>query len=800
MKVLQTNSIMMKTTDKEMPLQMLISFDKILKRYDEMAKSPDNFLASKAKHVLKTQAPYPILREGFDDVSLLQEHEDVIKVILQDSFADVLGQNEIKTASLPYYNVLFNASPRFKKIIENAGTDYVPFLRNQEEGIDYIMACIVILNFHYGYQLDFSRPYFYDIPDANGIMRHYRILYNADFMEIIPTSLSKDITQEDVDRLLENPEDMSLWKEMIPPNSFISKGFVISNMFDVTAEHTISEIKTALISSDKRGSENFITDLQETFKSFFKVKELRIGFVTYNAEEDQLERVFGNGMESYLLNDANKKTCNKLLCQGSYERLLEEKSYFAISDVDKAYKISEGSAPYKSLYEQGIKSAIFAPIVNEGQLLGVLELVSTKKNKLNGINANKLEDVMPYIVAAVVRSKIEEENLIDAVIQNECTAVHKSVHWRFEQEAKQFIMDGLEEKQPSFKEIVFKEVYPLYGQIDISESSNARNTAIQRDLMIQLSHIKNILEAAFELEKLPIYEELNFRIENYVVDVREALYSNMEQSIYDFVNSDIVPVLEHLKTIDKGLSQLVKAYEESIDDNTHSYYDHRKQYDQSVMKINKKLASVLDKHQEQAQQMFPHFYERYKTDGIEHNMYIGNSISRDKTFDTLYLNNLRLWQLQVMCEMENSYYRLKPELEVPLDVASLVLVYSTSLSIRFRMDEKRFDVDGTYNARYEIIKKRIDKSTIKGTRERLTQKGKLAIVYSQKKDELEYLRYISFLKAKGYFTNNIEIVELEGLQGVSGLKAIRAEILYKKDKEQENTYTYEDLMNELKVD
>ena len=115
------------------------------------------------------------------------------------------------------------------------------------------------------------------------------------------------------------------------------------------------------------------------------------------------------------------------------------------------------------------------------------------------------------------------------------------------------------------------------------------------------------------------------------------------------------------------------------------------------------------------------------------------------------------------------------------------------------MDEKRFDVDGTYNARYEIIKKRIDKSYIKGTNERLTQKGKLAIVYSQKKDEKEYLRYIKFLKAKGYFTNNIEVVELEGLQGVTGLKAIRAEILYRKNEVSEKAYTYEDLMEALKA-
>jgi len=782
-----------------MPLEMLISFDKLLQQYDTMARSDDPLLSSRAKYVLETQAPYPELRDGFSDIKLLEKHKDIIRVILQDSFAEVLSENEIKAASLPYFDVVFNKSKRFQKILENAGKDFKPFIRNQDEGINYIMASTVILKFHYGFNLDFSRPYFYDIPDANGIMRHYRILYNADFIDIFPTDLAKDLTQADVDKLLENPEDLEIWKEMIPPNSFISKGFVISNMFDVTTEHTISEIKTNLISVDKRGSETFITDLEETFRSFFKVKELKIGFVTYNSKDDQLERVYGNGMESFLLKGKDNEQCNHALCIGSYDKIVNKKGYFAVSDVDKYYKLSEGIEPYKGLFEQGIKSAIFAPIVNEGELLGVLELVSTRKNQLNGVNATKLDDVMPYIVAAVVRAKIEEENLIDAIIQNECTSVHKSVHWRFEEEAKQFIIDGIEGRQPSFKEIVFNDVYPLYGQIDIKGSSQARNIGIQRDLMIQLTNIKEVLDAALKFEDLPIYEELIYRIDIFIEDIKETLFSNTEQTIFDFVNEDVIPIFNHLKKQNKELANMVEDYEKTINTETHSYYDHRKQYDDSVMRINKKLASVIDKHQEAAQEMFPHFYERYKTDGIEHNMYIGSSIANDRDFDPLYLKNLRLWQLQVMCEMENKYYNLKPELDVQLDVASLILVYSTSLSIRFRMDEKQFDVDGTYNARYEIIKKRIDKSFIKGTNERLTQKGKLSIVYSQKKDELEYLRYISFLKSKGYFTNNIEIVELEGLQGVSGLKAIRAEILYSKNTEEEKTYTYEDLMDELKA-
>ena len=790
---------MIKENSGESPMLQMVSFNKLLNHYDEQLKSKDKSLAARAKYVLDAQAPYPELREGFEDLSILEKRKDVIRIILADTFSEVLTSNEIKTASIPYANLVFNSSKRFQNIIENAGEGYELEMRNMPDDMHYMMQCTVILSFYYGFNLDFKRPLFYDIPDKNGVMRHYRILYNADFMEITPTENAKDLDQSDVDELLENFEDLKLWKEKIPPNSFITKGFVISNLFDVTAEHSISQIKSSLIGNNKRGSDNFMDDFQSTFSSLFSLKSINVGFAGYDPNTNKFLKIHGKGIESYLLNGQEMESCDAMLCDYSYGKLLTESTYYAISNVEKYYKKSEGKVqPYKNLYEQGIRSAILAPIADDGNLLGVLELVSTKVNELNSINANKLVDVMPFIVSAVLRSIEEEQNLIDAIIQHECTTVHSSVYWKFQEEAKRFMTDELTGNQPAFKEIVFKDVYPLYGQIDIKDSSKERNLAIQRDLMIQLSEVNSILSEALKKFNLPIYEELQFRVNDYLDEIKEMLYTNSEQAIFDFIHEEINPVLHHLKREDANLRNLIISYESGIDMGTESYYDHRRNYDESVMEINKKLAAMLDKKQLEAQEMFPHYFERYKTDGVEHNMYIGEEIANDRDFDSLYLNNLRLWQLQVMVEMENKHYELKPHLPLQLDVASLMLVYSTPLAIRFRMDEKKFDVDGTYNARYEIIKKRIDKSYIKGSNERLTQKGKLAIVYSQKKDEKEYMRYVKFLKSKGYFTNNIEIVELEGLQGVTGLKAIRAEILYKIDEKSTKTYTYNDLMEELK--
>ena len=61
---------------------------------------------------------------------------------------------------------------------------------------------------------------------------------------------------------------------------------------------------------------------------------------------------------------------------------------------------------------------------------------------------------------------------------------------------------------------------------------------------------------------------------------------------------------------------------------------------------------------------------------------------------------------------------------------------------------------------------------IRGTSERLTQPGKIAIVYSQKQEGAEYLEYIDYLQTAGFLQAEAEEVDLEDLQGAQGLKAL----------------------------
>ncbi|WP_452222218.1 GAF domain-containing protein [Lacinutrix salivirga] len=782
-----------------LPFSIKISFNKLIERYEKLANSKDEFIAAKARRVLKIQKPFPVLRDGFSEVSVLEQHKKEIQILLQDAFSEVLSLNEIKTASVPYHNFVFNASERFKTILAKAGKDFTPVIKNMPENDWYILACTIIMRYVYGYNTNFKRPLYYEIPDENGIVRIYKIMYNADFMEILPTDKAPKLTKEDLDELLDNFNNIEMWKAKFPPNSYISKGFVISNMFDVTDDQSISDIKTTLIGSAKRKDQSFMLEFQRVFRSLLNLKDLQVGFSIYNKEDDTLMKVHDSSINSFLLKTKEEFSCENLFCHYSYNKILNDKTNLAISDVDNSLKKSKGEAPQvKALAEQGFKSAIFAPIAENGQLLAVLELVSKKTHALNSLNANKLADVMPFIVSAVKRSKIDEENLIQAIIQRECTSIHPSVKWKFERAARHFMaQEHAGKENPMFSKIAFKNVYPLFGQIDVKGSSDARNTATQKDLSLQLKMVERIVKSAFKTEKLPIFEQFLFQIKTYKKALRANFKVDSEQQITRFFKQEIEPLFKFQLQSKSYIKDDIEDYFSKVDTNLDVIYYYRKNYDDTISLINKNMSSLLDKKQVEAQKMYPHFFERFKTDGVEHNMYIGEAITKENSFNEIYLYNLRLWQLQVMCEMENAFYNRQHEYPIALDVASMVLVFNQPLSIRFRVDEKHFDVDGTYNARYEVVKKRVDKANIKGTNERITDKGKLTIVYSQKEDEEEYLQYIKFLQSKQKLGNEVEILELEDLQGVTGLKALRVNILYQKKSNKKEFYTYNDLMKTI---
>lgn len=759
------------------PLEINISFHKVIENLEYIAKNdPDDFRIQYAKSLLNFVEKAPELKDGLKSSDEIEKNKDTIRLLLADLFPSALTNNEIKAATIPFSSFVFNKTNRLHKIIKEAGEDFSLNIRDFDDHNFYVMSCCLILNAYYGQKIDFVRPLFYDIPDENGILRHYRILYNADFIEIFPTENAKKLSNDDIEILLNNYDDLDLWMEKFPPKSWILKGFGIFVLFDATTENAISNLKSSLLKAQPN-DRSFNLNIEKVFQSIFKVKDIRVGFTPYQIDEDRFNIEFSKkDFKSYLLLDQANMDCKNALCGSSFDKIMKDNTYFSIADIAFMSQDVEFSKMAAHLLKQNIKSIILAPVVKDGKVLGVIELVSSTPFALNSVNAHKVDMIMPFLVDTIDRYQNEWRNKIDAIIQKEYTAMHPSVYWKFKNAAQNYLAQlKSNDTKSQLAEIVFNEVYPLYGQIDVKGSSEARNEAIQFDLKEQFQSLLAIFEEADLNKQLLVVSQRKFELVEMQQNISKAVKADSEYQIQNYLKNEILPVLSTLNLNEKGIA-LYKSYLKNIEQKSGLFYNNRKKFDTSLSVLNKELSDLLDLRENEAQAIFPHYYERFKTDGVEHNLYIGAEIAPNLKFDKVFLKNLRLWQLQTMCEMVVLQKKLHTTLTFPLEMSSLILVFSAPISIRFRMDEKRFDIDGSYNARYEVIKKRIDKSYIKNTKERITQQGKITIVFTNDKEEVEYRKYIKYLQHTNIITPQTEYFEVEDLQGVSGLKALRIEI------------------------
>jgi len=226
----------MKREITNFPLSVQVSFEKLFNNYKSQLNSKNDLLKERANRVLKIAKKHPILTTGIKTEKELYDLMPQIDIVMEDLFSTMLGKNEIKVASFPFHQSFFKSTQRYKDIIADAGDNYILEFMDFSTDEFYKMGCSIILGSYYGYEVDFKRPFLYNIPDSRGITRSYRVLYNADYITIEKSKNTKDISAEDVDRLLENYGNIEVWKELFPPESWIFKGFVIANMFDVTVD------------------------------------------------------------------------------------------------------------------------------------------------------------------------------------------------------------------------------------------------------------------------------------------------------------------------------------------------------------------------------------------------------------------------------------------------------------------------------------------------------------------------------------------------------------------------------------
>lgn len=733
--------------------------------YWELQRYSDNpITASTAKKLVEEIDQYPFLRENISDSSLISDHQHLIDVIISAVVPPAVSNDQIVAVFRPFSLDYFYSTAPFRDLIEKAGSllNMVSDKTPEEIAQTKNMAAYgAILNQFYGVKLPPLEYMTMTLKEDNGLQKYFHVGFDARFCEISLVGEKPELTLEEIDELIQS-HDLELWYEKLPPKHFEFTGFSIYSLTEITQEEIIKNLKQNILETTSEDP-SFFDYVEEQFRSLVEVPDLRLGISSFHTFKNNYQAC-GEGGTWSLLVDKDDNFLN------AFHEISAE-----IQQTGRPVIVPEisGSLMFSKDPVPDYRSVIVAPLYSDGEFIGHFEMVSNSES-LRAIDFAKIEDILPIFANGMARKMKEVENRISGIIKEHYTSIHPSVEWKFTEAAYKILDQESQGISEAHEEIIFKDVHPLFGSSDIRNSSVQRNNAIVADLTQQLKLAKEVLAEGKKRRDFPIIGEAIYRIAKQITRLKKGLISEDENLIVNFLRQDIEPLIRDLEEDMPDFMEFsAKGYWNKLDPEVGIIYDKRKNFEESLTKINESIASLLEEEQDRAQDIFPHYFERYKTDGVEYNIYVGDSISRNKKFSRLYLKNLRLWQLLITIEISKKTRELKQDLSMPLDVGHLILVHSQPLAVKFRMDEKQFDVDGAYNIRYEIIKKRIDKVRIKDSSERLTQAETISIVYNREEDAREYLTYLEYLAHKGLISPQFEQFVLEELQGVSGLKAFR---------------------------
>ena len=763
--------------DTTFPFQQRLSLlpvHRFLKGIAQEERTPRQTLAG---IVLKELEKAPELLEPIDDPGVLREHRNILDLVLNIIFPAATWESDCCAVFAPFHDDIVCASPSFHEFFKTKGDslDFRNLGNLQPEQWHWgslISAYGLVTKRHFDLELGFDYPLVVSAPDPKtGLDRFMSLQFDSRFLDIVPTSEVAPLTSQQKSDLRAHMMDLEVWKAVISPEQFEFHGLSICRTVDVTAQEIISSIKRDLIEQESIFSQAGFEQLQDKIRSFLGKPGIELGLAALQGDEVMLLNkrhtleqgcIFANSDHMKL--EALKGTI--------FARTVQHKETLIIDDLQN---LSDRTELEDHFLNMGVRNIFIAPLLYKDKLLGGFDLKSSVPGELTPLNTMKLMEILPLFAMALRRGLEELHHRLQAIIKEKCTAIHPSVEWRF-QEAALNSMRRTEEQTTGLEPIVFRDVYPLYGLTDIRNSSDYRNRAIQEDLIDHLRLAREILLEAHSLRPLPVLLAMVHSIEKHVHSLGAGLDSGGEVVELDFIQKTLGPVIDHLQEFGPRVQEKVRAYRQALDPDRGTLYRNRKAFESGIARINEAITAILDQEQVAAQSYCPHYFEKIKTDGVDHSIYMGAAILENGKFDLLYLKNLRLWQLIVQCRIVRALERLKPELSVPLESAHLILVQEKPLSIRFRQDERRFDVDGAYDIRHEIIKKRIDKALIRGTGERLTQPGQIAIVYSHPREAGEYQEYLDYLCASGYLEEGVEDCKLDDLQGIQGLKALRIKV------------------------
>lgn len=726
---------------------------------------------------------HPRLKTPISDLNELSEIKDVLDLLELNLFPLFPRDKEIEDAIGILSPIrFFSYSDGFKQMLFNANDTFrlEPFDAETTVEENFRMTYREILKKCYGMSELEPREaaMIFQTRPSMGIRAYYRMSINKQFVDITLDGDLPPLQQEWIDyatdiitsyRCLENP---------MPLERFAMEGFFIFTLTNVTEEEALHSLREIVANMHTQDDEYAFEQMKHATLSFLGQEGLEVGMVpvvslnrgyAYDDCIFQKTSLVFRGLQNGHTATEREKLFYKFVASVG-----ERNQHSVYRNICADGETSDES---EMLNRMGLQTLAVFPVWHQKKLIGLLEVGSQRQVVIKGNLIRKMEKVIPLYREFMVYQENHYKELMESFIKERYTAIQPSVAWKFNDTA----WYALRQNRRDISSVVtppigFDNLHPFYAAVDIRNSSQERSIAVRTDFLNQLHYLSHLLRNVNGNEIKDEVIELLLQIRYWQSLINESLTIEQEADLMQLLEEDSVQFVNRLRD-EKYISEEDAAnYAGRITDNTSIYYRARNSYEESLQRINTTLKEVLDEAEDRLQESIPHYLEKFKSDGWEYNLYAGKSIAPWQPYDADALAKIQNWQVRMMVDMAVAAHRVKTELPHQLATTQLILAHMHPVNIKFRIDERRFDVEGAYSIRYEVIKKRIDKARILNSEERLTQPGTIAIVYAHNREAVAYRTQLQELIKEGKILPDISFFELEKMQGITGMKAMRATI------------------------
>ena len=757
-------------------LRSALSFKKFVDFLQAGIQNSQSLKAPYFRWLLKKFEKFPELSEtvSFEQVG---EYEDILEMISTCLLPLAADESSLWALGNALSPEIFYSTDGFHELMSYLKK---PVVLNPAEGDADFESEKIIHELQYGIVLEkiYNLPYLKKtewirkfLDPETGLDKYFKIHIDTRFVEIRPVQPLPDFDCSTMQSSSVWGREFKKIKTLLPLNLFEARGFSIITLTDVTAEQAVEEIGKLIVNNTRADKGDLFKEISHCLQTIAGSQHYQFEIIPILAVNDRPALFYENYPVSVIVRTCWEHGISKKDFTAIRQEFIQNPRPIVWSDKNPGIDIPEilGQAFIKA----GIGTYMMFPIFHNHNISGVFE-VSTKKEHpmMSEAQLVKLKPALPLISQLIQNLIARFNRSIEDIIKEKFTSIQPSVQWKFNEAAWHYLRDHATDKKNRMESIEFRDLHPLYGAVDIRNSTILRNRALAKDYTVQLNLLIDAV-TALDYTSFPQLERILTNTHDWLQIIRDPMTTQQEIRLNEFFEQDVRYELDHITRTSPEAEKTIQSYFLSINEQSGIAFENRRLLEMDIQQVNDAVNNFYESASAELQQIYPCYFEKFRTDGVEYDIYAGQSIAPKRPFLKENLQDMKKWQLESMVKVVQLTSRLKQNMTNPLQTTQLLFVHPQTIHITFRKDEKRFDVEGAYNIRYHIIKKRIDKVTIMDSDERLTQPDKIALVYFDERDAHEYIEYIKQMQEKNLLLKDLEELELEALQGVNGLKALR---------------------------